>query len=140
MILRAATMDDADALLAWRNDPATRALSHDKANVERHAHLEWLARSLANPHRRLLIAERDGVPVGTVRADFINGVHELSWTVAPQARGQGVAKEMVAMLAAQIQGTIRAQVLRGNDASVQVALHAGMKLLQEVGGVIYFER
>jgi RimJ/RimL family protein N-acetyltransferase len=140
MILRAATMDDADALLAWRNDPATKALSHDKASVEQHAHLEWLARSLANPDRRLLIAERDGVAVGTVRADFSNGVHELSWTVAPQARGQGVAKEMVAMLAAQIQGTIRAQVLRGNEASVQVALHAGMKPLQEVGGVIHFER
>ena len=43
MILRPATIDDANALLAWRNDPATRALSHNKCNVERHAHLEWLA-------------------------------------------------------------------------------------------------
>ena len=140
MILRPATMDDADALLAWRNDPATRALSHNKANVEPHVHMEWLARSLASPDRRLLIAERTGVPVGTVRADLSNGVYELSWTVAPQARGQGVAKEMVAMAAAQIKETIRAQVLRGNEASVQVALNAGMKLQQEVGGVLYFER
>ena len=133
-------MDDADALLAWRNDPATRALSHNKSNVERHIHLEWLARSLANPDRRLLIAERDGVPVGTVRADRSKGTYELSWTVAPTARGQGVAKEMVAMAAAQIEEPIRAQVLRGNEASVQVALNAGMKLQQEIGGVMYFER
>ena len=41
-----------------------------------------------------------GVPVGTVRADHSKGVYELSWTVAPAARGQGVAKEMVAMAAA----------------------------------------
>ena len=133
-------MDDADALLAWRNDPATRALSHNKDAVGRNAHVDWLARSLANPDRRLLIAERDGASVGTVRADHSKGTYELSWTVAPQARGQGIAKEMVAMAAAQIEGTLRAQVLRGNEASVQVALHAGMKLVQESGGVLYFER
>jgi RimJ/RimL family protein N-acetyltransferase len=140
MILRPATIDDADALLAWRNDPATRALSHNNDAVERNDHMDWLARSLANPDRRLLVAERDGVPVGTVRADLSNGVYDLWWTVAPQARGQGVAKDMVAMAAALIRGTIRAQVLRGNEASVQVALHAGMKLVQESGGVLYFER
>lgn len=74
MILRPATMDYADALLAWRNDPATRALSHNKDAAGRNGHMDWLARSLANPDRRLLIAERDGVPVGTLKADHSNGV------------------------------------------------------------------
>jgi RimJ/RimL family protein N-acetyltransferase len=138
--LRPATLQDADLLLAWRNDPQTRAASHNSSEVAREDHLAWLSSSLANPNRRLFVAEEAGEAVGTVRADFSEGAWELSWTTAPQARGRGVAKRMVALLAQQIPDPIRAEVKVGNVASARIAQQAGMQFDREVDGVMHFKR
>jgi RimJ/RimL family protein N-acetyltransferase len=138
--LRPATLQDADLLLEWRNDPATREASHSTARVPRDEHLAWLSATLANADRKLVIAEENGAPVGTVRAERANGVWNLSWTVAPQARGRGVAKRMVALLASRISGPIRAEVKAENIASARIAEHAGMTLERESDGVLHYRR
>lgn len=138
--LRLATMNDADMLLEWRNDPETKKASHDTAEVQRNEHMSWLSRALSNPNRKLYLAEESGTPVGTVRADFSHGLLELSWTVSPRARGRGVAKRMVAVLANQISEPIRAEVKAGNIASVRVAEHAGMEFEREIDGVLHYKR
>ncbi len=138
--LRPATMQDADCLFAWRNDPETRKASHNTDEVLLQTHMEWLAGSLENPRRRLLVAEENGVPVGTVRADYSSGVWELSWIVAPDARGRGVAKTMVLEMASTIDEPIRAEVKVGNQSSARIAKFAGMKLVDEVDGVLHFRR
>jgi len=84
--------------------------------------------------------EENGVPIGTVRADVSDGVHELSWTVAPNARGRGVAKRMVALLASRILEPIRAEVKPGNTVSTRVAEHAGMQFDCETDGVLHYRR
>jgi RimJ/RimL family protein N-acetyltransferase len=138
--LRPATLRDAESLLQWRNDPATRNASHDAAPVRREEHIAWLSAALNDPDRQLFIAEENGVPVGTVRADCANGVWNLSWTVAPQARGRGVAKRMVALLAGRIADPIRAEVKAGNIASARIAEHAGMSLERESNAVLHYAR
>lgn len=138
--LRSAIIQDADLLLEWRNDPLTRNASHNTAEVKIDEHISWLKKTLNNANRRLYIAEENGVPVGNVRADFSDGVYELSWTVAPQARGRGVGKQMVAILACQVSEPIRAEVKSGNIASAQIAKHAGMKFDREADGVNHFRR
>lgn len=138
--LRAALMSDADLLLSWRNDSDTRSASHNTDNVSRDNHVAWLSKTLANPTRKLLIAEEDNVPVGTVRADFSDGSWELSWTTAPDARGRKVAKRMVELLAQQISEPIRAEIKPGNTASIRVAEHAGMTFNRENNGVIHYSR
>ncbi len=140
IVLRVATMEDADLLLAWRNDPTTRAASHNTAEISRSEHLAWLVATLDDPNRRLLIAEHRGVPVGTVRADLSAGVWELSWTTAPQARGRGLTKQMVALLSRQISDPIRAEVKVGNIASARIAEHAGMQLESEADGILHYRR
>jgi len=140
MKLRPVTIEDADLLLEWRNDPQTRMASHNTEEVKRDEHISWLTRSLDNPSRRLFIAEEDGVPVGTVRADYSDGVYELSWTVAPNARGRGVGKRMVALLANQITEPIRAEVKVGNEASIRIAEYAGMEYDREDNGVLHYRR
>ena len=140
MKLRPATLEDADLLFQWRNDPETRKASHNIADVARDEHLRWLTGIVADKNRKLFIAEEDGTPVGTVRAELSGGVFELSWTVAPGARGRGVAKRMVALLASQIAGPIRAEVKSGNVASVRVAEHAGMTFDREVEGILHYAR
>ena len=138
--LRCATRADADLLLKWRNDPDTRQASQNTGIVEPAEHIAWLEDSLENPARRLLIAEQGGSAVGTVRADFDGDVWELSWTVAPKARGQGIAKRMVAAVASEIAEPVAARVKPGNETSVRIATGCGMTLIEEAEGMLYFRR
>ncbi len=140
LILRPAAMHDAELLHAWRNDPEVRQASHDQSEIDFESHQIWLKQSLENPDRRIFIAERDGVPVGTVRSDCSAGTFGLSWTIAPEFREQGLGKRMVALLVAQIQGPIRAEVRIGNVASVRIAEHVGMKLDSVEGGIMHFRK
>lgn len=96
MNLRPATMDDAQRLFDWRNDPVTRAMFRNTAEVPWADHVAWLERTLADPTRILLLAEHDGTPVGTMRIDY-GDEPELSWTVAPEYRNCGFGSEMVRM-------------------------------------------
>ena len=140
MELRNATLADADLLLAWRNDPRTRAASHRQEVVERERHLRWLTDALARSDLRLFVAEENGVPVGTVRVVDETGVAELSWTVAPEARGRGVGTRMVARLAERERGALRAEVRAGNVASMRIAEAAGLALDHEENGVLHYRR
>jgi len=127
--LRLATIKDAKLLLAWRNDPLTREASRNSGEVPWENHVAWLEKSLLMSERKLYIAEEAGVPVGTVRADRLaNGVQELSWTIAPEARGRGLAKEMVFLFVRKILPgeSLLAVVKAGNTASEKIAEALGL--------------
>lgn len=95
--VRPATDADAELLLAWRNDEETRAWSRTPDPVDPAGHRAWLARVLADPDRRLYVAEHDGRPVGTVRFDRDgDGAWEVSITVAPEHRDRGLARRILA--------------------------------------------
>lgn len=138
--LRPVVMKDAKTLLEWRNDASTRSASHNTEMVKMDDHVAWLSATLNNPNRQLFIAEDDGCPIGTVRADSSDGIHELSWTIAPSVRGRGLAKIMVSLLANQINTPIRAEVKEENIASIKVAKYAGMTIERTDKGVIHFKR
>jgi RimJ/RimL family protein N-acetyltransferase len=143
LTLRKATGQDSDLLYNWRNDPVTRHASHDTSEISRDRHEAWLAASFANPHRLIFIAEERGRPVGTVRVDHgPDGTAEVSWTVAPDARGEGVATRMVRLVVDDISRgcPVRAEIKAGNDASIKVAEAAGMRLFTEDRGVLHFYR
>ena len=139
--LRAATLDDAEMLLRWRNDETTRKASHATDEIKLENHIEWLKATLQNQKRSLYVAEENGISVGTVRADYDNGIYELSWTVSPEARGQGVGKRMVSSLANRIKEPIRAEVKKGNEASSKIAEFSGMIFVKETeNGVLHYQR
>jgi RimJ/RimL family protein N-acetyltransferase len=140
LVLRPATLRDADLLLAWRNDPGTQKASLHQTEIQADKHLRWLSKKLNNPDLRLLIAEKDGIPAGTVRAEFSDGVWELSWTMAPEHRGSGIGKQMVARLARQLPGPSQAKVKSDNPASASIAAHVGMTLDRETDGILYYSR
>ena len=95
---RRATENDRDLLLAWRNDPATRAASLFAKTVGLAEHERWLTATLCDPARALFVFEEDDTAVGTVRADFEDGAATLpAWTVAPEARGRGIGRRMLAL-------------------------------------------
>ena len=140
LYLRPATPEDAKILFEWRNDPQVRAASHNQDEISFESHLTWLKDSLKNPGRKLYVAEENGTSIGTVRLDWTDGAHTLSWTVKPESRGKGVGKRMVSLIVEQITEPIRAEIKVGNLASIKIAKTVGMQLDCIKDGVMYFSR
>lgn len=127
--LRPATADDAAELFRWRNDPLTRRQSLSPDAISWETHVAWLGRVLADPDRLLLIAEAEGIAVGSVRCDADGaGKGVLSWQVAPERRGRGCAS---AMLKAAVSHPLLsglelwAEIKPDNTASRRAAMAAG---------------
>ena len=132
--LRRATMEDAALLLAWRNQPATRANSIDATEISEDAHAAWLRRTLQDPHRYLFIAviAPEQTPIGSGRLDVKAGIGEISLTVAAEYRGQGfgaaIINALVDVAAAAGVGTVRASVKGHNLPSLRAFLSEGFRL------------
>lgn len=123
MKLRNATIDDAQLLLAWRNDPVTRANSLNTEIITPANHLRWLSITIKNARRQLLIAEERNIAVGTVSIEKNkNKSYEISWTVAPEHRGKGIGKKMVAaVIRAYDVSKLHATIKSSNIASIRIA-------------------
>ncbi|TYL48762.1 GNAT family N-acetyltransferase [Marinomonas sp. IMCC 4694] len=137
--LRPATMADAKRLFEWRNDPETRKASHNNEEIRFDVHLKWLEVSLNSPDtRRLWVAEWQGRAVGSCRADRAGRAWTLSWVVAPQARGKGVAQQMLSTLIAHFQDPLLAEIKVGNMASIKASENVGFVFEKEDRGVLHY--
>jgi RimJ/RimL family protein N-acetyltransferase len=141
LTLRPATLADAPLLFDWRNDPVTRRNSIDNRPVAWLEHLQWLSASLEQRERRLLVAEIDRQPVGTVRLDYTGEHCKLSWTVAPAHRGRGVGKAIVAKAVAEAGvPVLLASVRDGNTASARIAEVCGFIRVGGSHGIALYRR
>lgn len=127
LVLRPATPTDWQELLAWRNDPQTRRWSRHTGMVDEEQHRAWLAAAVSDQRRQLLVAEVNGRPAGTVRLDQVSGGTEVSWTIAPQLRGRGLGRRMLALALESVAGYVFASMHKDNVASVRIAQAAGMQ-------------
>lgn len=102
VVLRTAGRGDAERLRAWRNDPEARRWSRDSHEISRDEHASWLERVLAEDSTQLWIAESGGSPIGNVRVGpAARGTSEVHVTLAPRARGQGLAAAVLMEAAAR---------------------------------------
>lgn len=129
--IRLATADDARLLFHGRNAEAVRRWSLDAGAIEWSSHQHWLAASLNNARRLLLIAETDDGPVGVLRYDVRGFEAEVSiylfedriglgWGRALLVRGETFVTAHWPQLTA-----ITAQVLPDNQPSLKVFREAG---------------
>ncbi|MGX7823583.1 GNAT family N-acetyltransferase [Actinokineospora sp. 24-640] len=127
---RPATPADSDRLLAWRNDPVTRHWSVNQDLVPQAVHETWLATALTTRH--LLIAEESGTPIAVIRFDpTAPGEVEVSITLAPQARGRGLARPVLEAAHDHLTDTrVLARVHRDNTASRRLFASAGYRPTQ----------
>lgn len=75
VLLRPAAITDCEQVLAWRNEPATRAMSIDQNVISLDQHRPWFERTLINPRRLLLIGTLADAPqtgIGVCRFDIDN--------------------------------------------------------------------
>jgi UDP-2,4-diacetamido-2,4,6-trideoxy-beta-L-altropyranose hydrolase len=89
IVLRQATMDDADQLLEWRNQPLVRAASRETGVIDSTIHRSWLTSVLRDPDRFLLIGEYSGEDIGVLRFDRTGEEAEVSIYLAPGQNGRG---------------------------------------------------
>ncbi|MGW5050727.1 GNAT family N-acetyltransferase [Actinokineospora sp. NPDC004072] len=123
LTLRPAAQADAERLLAWRNDPGTRRWSLNPDPVSPEDHRRWLARD-----RHLLIAEEAGTPVGVVRFDPLPDGVEVSITIAPEARGRGLARPILEAAQDTVAGQrVHARIHEDNAASRRLFAGAGYR-------------
>jgi RimJ/RimL family protein N-acetyltransferase len=95
--VRPATAGDEDMLLTWANDPITRRNSFHGEVIDPATHRRWLAERLASPTTRILIGLDDDRPIGQVRLEGgPNRTAEVSISVAPEARGRGLGRMLLA--------------------------------------------
>lgn len=133
--LRPVDETDADLLLVWRNDPMTRAMSVARDLVEPRIHQLWLRARLREPRGVFVIAEADGEPVGTIRADPREQALRLSWTVAPEHRARGFGTAMVGQLVPRLGEALIAEIRPENTASRRIAARAGLTRMAERHGM-----
>ncbi len=129
-----ATPADSDVLLSWRNDPQTRAQSITTDPVSPSAHAAWFSGVLADPRRHLLLVGSGAQRVGTVRFDQLDvGTWEVSLTLAPQSRGQGLSGIVLSCGEEHLLarggggGRLLARVREGNAASLALFRRAGYR-------------
>lgn len=126
-----AVLDDGDALLAWRNDPLTRAQSRQGDPVPPEGHWAWLSARLASSDCLMLMGRAAGERCGVVRFDRRDDrMWEVSITIAPWARGRGLARPLLDRGVARLRrdhagAVVLAAVRPGNRASESLFLGAG---------------
>jgi RimJ/RimL family protein N-acetyltransferase len=128
-----ATLSDARLLFDWRNDPVTRAQSHQSGELIWSDHMSWFEQSLARSDREIYFASLDNCVVGTVRRDERNGYSLLSWTISPSERGKGFGAKMLSEFVNQFPQPYRAEIKNDNAGSIKMARTAGFNLEKTEG-------
>lgn len=129
--LEPATVDDADRLFRWRNDPVTRKNSRNTNPVKWAEHIAWFQQTLMSPERKVFVAYNESrSPVGSVHIHNFGGCIEIGWTVAPEHRSQGYGRAMVeAALRFSPDQDIFAIIKTANRASLRIANSCGFELV-----------
>lgn len=139
--MRRAGMDDAALLHAWRNHPSVRAVSHVTDEIPWEGHVRWLEASLARDDRHVLVAERSGRPLGTLRFDVAGDCATVSIAVDPSLHGSGLGPAILDAGERWLRDhdrrvrRLRAEIRPGNEASMRAFLAAGY-----LGGPDTYER
>lgn len=129
--LRLAGPADENWLLNLQREPGTRRHSREPAVPNADEHHRWMARTLADPARLLMIVEADCTPVGTLRLDRLaerGGAPHFEVSLAVRAafgnRGIGTAALVLARRLLPL-AVLEAEIAPANVASRRAFTRAG---------------
>lgn len=162
MFLRRVEFRDADMLLGWHNDAETRRNSFTMGIITREEHYSWLKHVLLT-NDLFFILQAGDEPVGSIHVVIEGNVGKISYSIAPEKRGLGYGKQIIAMLENHIYVSnmgisLLAEVKKENIASRKIFIDYGyaekdtgefyiytkekmegrqIKIEQKFGGVIF---
>lgn len=129
--LRLVRESDCRLLFAWADDPVARAASFHSAAISWENHSRWFAERLQDPQSVIYIGENAAdEPVGLVRFQIKGESALLSVNVAPEFRGQGWGKELIAF---STRALVRAYSVRRVNALVKPDNQASVRLFEASG-------
>lgn len=136
--VRPAELNDSHDIFQWRNDEDTRRMSFDQSVISFASHQLWFANTLANPNKKLIVAESNDQKVGVVRFDCLEpGYALVSINLNPLCRGKGLsAAVLVESEALLFQGIhqLIAEIKPENASSKKTFARAGYTFKQIKGG------
>jgi len=139
LLLRPATIDDAQLLWDWVNDPVVRRSAFSSTPIPWDGHVDWLSRQLVNPNCRIYIAQNAaGQPVGQVRFDRTSlREGEIDVNVAADHRGRGIGSKLIRAGVKHVFATgwvtrVNAYIKLDNVASLGSFKTAGFEVIGEV--------
>ena len=119
-------------MFAWRNDPASRAVSHDTSELNWNDHLRWVAAVLADPQRCLLIGRVGAIDVGVIRFDLrADQTAEVSLYLDPELHGLGLGHSL--LLAGEARCRELTPALRGFEATVRAGNDSSQRMFAGCG-------
>lgn len=132
--IRDATINDAQILFDWANDPVTRQNSFNSRTIDWHDHIQWLKKRLIDQVSKTYILHIDRKPIGVVRVD-VNETAIISLTVESDHRGMGLGAEILKIACntywGNNTGEILAYIKKDNIASQHVFEKAGFTFLKD---------
>lgn len=126
--LRTLADDDLDTLYVWESDPrAVEMAAFTRANPsDRNAFDAHYERVRSDPSNLLLAIDDDGEFVGTVGSYTMEGEREVTYWIAPELWGQGLASRALrAFLEIESTRPLYGRVADHNAASAKVLVRAG---------------
>jgi RimJ/RimL family protein N-acetyltransferase len=126
--LRVFADGDLDALFSWESDPdAVRMAAFTRADPsDRSAFDAHYERVRGNPSNTLLAIEDDGEFVGTMGSFTLEGRREVTYWIAPERWGNGVAtRALQAFVAVELARPLYGRVAEHNAGSAKVLARAG---------------
>lgn len=136
--IRRAIPADAPILWRWANDEVTRSASLKPQTIAPDEHLAWF-NSASQRRESIFIGEVEGVPVGVVRFRDNGAIVRMSYGLAPEARGKGLAQPLLKLAMQAEKGReVIAQVLANNSKSINVLRGVGFDLKDSRESVLTF--
>ncbi len=132
--IRPMCADDLEMVLAWRNHPKIREHMLTQHVISEEEHLHWFERSSADPQRKIMLVEHQGLPFGLVHFTGLQAKASVDWGfyLAPDApKGSGARlgdSALVYAFETLHVHKLSGQVLDTNAASVRFHERLGFSL------------
>ena len=139
LILRGIREDDAAEIVKWRSDPGVYRYFKNPKKITIESHLDWYhTRYLQDENRMdwMCIVKETGEKIGVFGLVLSQEEAEVNYLLAPEAQHKGYAREVISVLIAFTNRTLRkkrvtAEIHHFNYASVKLVENLGFKLSTE---------
>lgn len=106
-MLRPASAADVDPMRSWRNQEPNRLASINSHEIGADEHAAWWARTSADPSRRVLVYEHEGVPAGVVTFFDLEPGKSSAWGFYLDAEGLEIRDEVLPAWLGVMQEAVR---------------------------------